>query len=133
MKPRKPKATEPSLRDRLSANFLAAFQADFEANGVAVIEQLRLKSPEKYAELGAKLIAAAEPPTEGVDFSKAKSMQDIGRGLLKQVGLDDPTDAQIEAAIVANDNLIDTLTTIAACDEIASREASYGVLHGEAN
>ena len=116
MKPRKAKASEPSLRDRLSANFLAAFQADFEANGAAVIEALRAESPAKYTEIAAKLIAAAEPPPDPNDFSKAKTIQDIGRGLLRQVGMadDDITDAMIDAAVEANNRLVDTLESIAA-------------------
>jgi hypothetical protein len=114
MKPRKAKASEPSLRDRLSANFLAAFQADFAANGVAAIEALRQKSPEKYSEIAARLIAATEPPSSD-DFGKAQSMQDIGRGLLKQVGLheDAITEQMIEQAIAANDALVARLEQIA--------------------
>jgi hypothetical protein len=65
MKPRKPKASEPSLRDKLSQNFLSAFESDFKQNGVAAIESLRQKSPEKYAEIAARLIAATEPKPEG--------------------------------------------------------------------
>src|SRR5262245_4386995 len=111
MKPRKPK-NEPSLRDKLSANFMVAFEADFAANGVNVIEQLRLRAPEKYAALAADLIRQAEPP-RGV-FSEAKSTEDIGRGLLAQVGLTDPTEQQIEMAIAANDRLVSELEAIRA-------------------
>jgi hypothetical protein len=115
MKPRKAKASEPSLRDRLSANFLAAFQADFEANGVAAIEQLRQKSPEKYADIAARLIATTEPGPD-IDFTKCKSIADIGRSLLRQAGMadDDITDAMIEVAVEANNRLVDTLESIAA-------------------
>jgi hypothetical protein len=113
MRPRKPpKSSEPSLRDRLSANFLAAFEADFAANGVAAIEQLRQKSPEKYSEIAARLIAASEPQPDG--FENARTMQEIGLNLLKSVGLpeDAATEAQIEQAIAANDAFIARLEAI---------------------
>ena len=53
-----------SPRDRLSADLLQNFAEDFAANGVAVIQALREKSPEKYAALAATLIAQAEEPSE---------------------------------------------------------------------
>jgi hypothetical protein len=52
---RKLKPEEPSLRAKLSTAFLEAFERDFAANGVAVIEALRNKSPDKYAEIAARL------------------------------------------------------------------------------
>jgi hypothetical protein len=112
MKPRKSKSTTPSLRDRLSDNFMKAFEADFAAHGVDVIEQLRLTAPDRYAAIATQLIASVEPPA-GI-FDKAQSMQDIGRGLLQQVGLTDPSEAQIEMAIKANDELVAKLEMIVA-------------------
>jgi hypothetical protein len=114
MKPRKSKGTEPSLRNRLSANFLAAFQADFQAHGAAAIEALRAESPAKYAEIASRLIAAIEPQPEG--FAACKTMNDIGRELLRQAGMadEDITDAMVEAAVEANNRLLDTLESIAA-------------------
>src|SRR5262245_1819757 len=113
MKPRKPK-NEPSLRDKLSANFMKAFEEDFSANGVGVIEQLREKHPDKYAELAAKLIASASPPVSV--FAEAKSMDDIAHGLLKQVGIDNPSERQLEAALKLHDKFIQELEMIAAVD-----------------
>jgi hypothetical protein len=75
MKARKAKATEPSLRERLSQSYLEAFEADFRAHGISVLEQLREKSPEKYAEIASRLIAASEPKPDG--FENAKTMQEI--------------------------------------------------------
>src|SRR5262245_60932565 len=112
MKARKPKSSEPSLRDKLSAKFMKDFEADFAANGADVIAELRTKSPEKYAEIAARLIAQAEPPS-GV-FDKAQNMDDIGRGLLAQVGLHDPSETQIQMAIAANDRLVAELEQIVA-------------------
>jgi hypothetical protein len=48
MKPRKPKAGEPSLRDKLSQAFLEALEADFREYGKSVIETMRLKDPTRY-------------------------------------------------------------------------------------
>src|SRR5262245_65602635 len=112
MKPRKPKATEPSLRDKLSAKFMTDFEADFAQHGTDVIQQLREKHPDKYAALAADLIRQAEPPS-GV-FDKAKSMEDIGIGLLKQVGINDPSEQQIEAALALHNRFITDLEMIAA-------------------
>jgi hypothetical protein len=61
MKVRKQKG---SLRDRLSADYLKAFQEDFAANGVAAIKSLRQESPAKYAEIASRLIAATTEPTD---------------------------------------------------------------------
>jgi hypothetical protein len=111
---RKPqsKANKPSLRDKLSANFLAAFESDFAENGVAAIEQLRLKSPEKYSEIAARLIAAVEPKPDG--FAECKSMPDVARKLLKSVGCDEAlvSDQMIEEALAANDAFIARLQAI---------------------
>src|SRR5262245_11964091 len=109
---RKSKANEPSLRDRLSAKFLQDFEADFQEHGTDVIQQLREKHPDKYAAIATQLIASAEPPS-GV-FDKAKSMEDIGRGLLAQVGLTDPSETQIQMAIAANDRFVAELEQIVA-------------------
>src|SRR5262249_18905643 len=65
MKARKPKTNEPSPRDKLAAGFLKAFESDFEAHGVDVIERLREKHPDRYADLAARLIATTEPKSDG--------------------------------------------------------------------
>jgi hypothetical protein len=110
---RKSKSSEqPSLRERLSARFLKDFDEDYAAFGADVIKQLREKHPDRYIEQAARLIAQSEPP--GGIFDKAQSMQDIGRGLLQQVGLTDPSEAQIEMAIKANDELVARLEMIVA-------------------
>jgi hypothetical protein len=67
MKSRKPETKEPSLRQKLAENLLRDFHNDYAAKGKAALETLREKSPEKYCELGARLIAAAEPKPEGVE------------------------------------------------------------------
>lgn len=56
----------PTLIDKLGDSFVSAFEVHFRTHGVSVIEQLRQKAPDKYVEIGAKLIAAAEqPPSPG--------------------------------------------------------------------
>src|SRR5262249_35275557 len=57
--------------------------------------------------------STAEPnTTNATDFKSAKSMQDIGRRLLQSMGLKEPDDASIQAAIEANDTFIDRLKAI---------------------
>jgi len=110
MKSRKPKAGEPSLRDKLSTAFVTALEADFDANGVTAIQELRTKSPEKYCEIAARLIAATEPRGDvGYD---CQTQQDIGRKLLQSVGFADPDEASIEDAVRANDDFIERLKSI---------------------
>src|SRR5262245_25884143 len=53
-----------------------------------------------------------EPPNTSVDFSSAKSMQDIGRKLMQSVGFASPDDVSIQAAIEANDAFIARLEAI---------------------
>jgi len=84
MKPKKPKASEPSVRDKLSAAFLKAFQSDFESFGIEAIEKLREENPAKYAEIASRLIAVVEPPLEG--FEGCRTPRDLGIALLKSVG-----------------------------------------------
>jgi hypothetical protein len=97
------KSTEPSLRDKLSENFLRAFESDFSVNGVEAITALRRESPAKYSEIAARLIAATEPKPNG--FEQAKTMHDLGRQLLLSVHCPEDliTDAMIDEAIILND------------------------------
>src|SRR5262245_17348764 len=113
MKPKKSKAAEPSLRDKLSANFMKAFEADFADNGVTVIEQLRQRSPEKYAELAAKLIAQSEPPDPN-DVNNAKTSEDLMRHALARMGVANPSETQVQMAVAANSRFMTELEQIAA-------------------
>jgi hypothetical protein len=47
-----------------------------------------------------------------VDFSQARSMQDIGRKLLQAVGFREPDDVSIKEAIKVNDEFIKELERI---------------------
>jgi hypothetical protein len=117
MKPRKPKSYEPSLRDKLSGNVMRALEDDFARNGVAALEQMRQSSPERYCELAAKLIAQAEPPDPN-DLSRARTSADVARIQLQGVGLQDPSDAQIERAMALISQFMTRLEMIAA-DQLA--------------
>src|SRR5262249_56013396 len=79
--------------------------------GGETIEKLRESHPDRYAEVAVKLIASATPPA-GL-FDKAQSFEDIGAGLLKSVGLNDPTPEQVAAAITENDRFVTALQLIA--------------------
>ena len=124
MKPRKPKAGEPSLRDKLSQAFLEALEADFRAYGKGVIETMRQKDPTRYAELAGKLILTAEQSPAGLDFKSAKSMQDIGKKLMQSVGMDERTITaeMVQAAIDANNEFIAQLEAIRDRHEVAEGE-----------
>jgi hypothetical protein len=103
---------EPSLRDRLSANLLAALEEDFRIHGVAVIEKMREAHPERYIETAAKLIMSAEPPQDGWD--SVQSIHEMGARLLESVGVprDAITETMVEAAIAAQDNFTAALAEI---------------------
>jgi tRNA G37 N-methylase TrmD len=113
MKPSKPKAAEPSLRDKLSKNFLEALEADFREYGKDVIEQMRTKDPTRYAELAGKMIMAVEPREQSLE--NARNMHEVAIALLKSVGFADPDDRSIEQAIQLNNKFIDDLQNIYQC------------------
>jgi hypothetical protein len=107
------KAQASSPRAKLTADLLAAVQADFAAHGRDVIEKMRQENPVKYAELASKLIAAEADPANPNSLKDANSMRDIGERLLRSVGLSDPDEAAIQAAIEANDTFVARLQAIA--------------------
>jgi hypothetical protein len=87
MRKSKKYADEPSIRDRLGADFVRALEADFQVHGINVIEQLREKSPEKYIEAVARLTPPEPIPVS--PYAETKSVRDVGRVLLQQVGMVD--------------------------------------------
>jgi hypothetical protein len=110
---RKPtKVGEPNLRELLSADVIAAFQADFKQHGAATVERMREKHPERYLDIAAKLIVAAEQPKDPKDFSDTESLRDIGIKLLEQIGLHEPTEDQIAAAVEENNIFVARLEAI---------------------
>ena len=105
----------PNLRDRLSEAFLKAFESDFAMHGLDTIVRLREKWPERYAELGAKLITQAEQPPDPTDFSTAKTQEEIVRRLLAQVGVPEEalTPDMLRLAEDANNDFVNRLLVIA--------------------
>src|SRR5262245_15678583 len=53
-----------------------------------------------------------QPPNTSVDLSSANSMHEFGKRLLQSVGLSEPDDVSIQAAIEANDAFIERLEAI---------------------
>jgi hypothetical protein len=107
------KTDEPSTRDRLSADFLEAFAADFKQFGAAAVVKVREENPAKYVETAARLIPQEPVPSD--PFAGAQSAQEIGRRLLLQLGLSEMalTDSMIDAAAAENERFIERLQQIA--------------------
>src|SRR5262245_28355935 len=103
---RKPQRDSRSPRDRLSQDFLRDLAADWAANGAAAVKAMREKSPERYVEATGKAIASAEEPDDDLSFRDCHSMQDIGKKLLRTVGLMEPNARQVNAAIKLNDKFV---------------------------
>ena len=105
----------PSTRDKLSSAFVDALEKDWAEHGIEVIQQIRLDNPVKYGELIARLIPMDANLVSTNNFSHCKSMEDIGRQLLLQVGVEEIaiTPSMIQAAIAANDDLVARLEQIA--------------------
>src|SRR5262245_38776385 len=111
---KKPKANEPSLRDKLSAKFDADLLADYEAHGREAIAKVREKYPENWVDAVGRRISANEPKADG--YGSCQSLREIGIKLLKEVGCDEfeMTEDMIEAAMAANEAFIERLKQIKA-------------------
>ncbi len=80
--------------------------------GVGVIEKLRANSPEKYAELAAKLVMQEQNTPDPSDNSTPKTSAQIAEKLLADVGLNVPSDADCDEALALYDQLISGLEAI---------------------
>lgn len=109
--PRKP-SPQGTPRLRLSASFLESLAKDFEKHRDEVIEALRKESPKAYAELVGRLIQTTDAPAEN-SFANCNSQRDIALRLLKSVGVDEPDEAAIQAAMEANETFLSRLDSIA--------------------
>jgi len=112
---KKPKPTEPSAKDKLSADFTKRLEAKWREQGDNVLDAAFKESPTKIAEMIARLVSSTEPHPEGLE--SAKNMHDVAVALLKRVGFNDPDPDSIERAIEANDNFINELQAIRAAAE----------------
>jgi hypothetical protein len=119
----KSQTSEPSLRDRLTSQFIEALEKDWTEHGASVIEAVREKAPAKYAELIVRL-APAEPHITGGqgDFSNAKTQQDIAKKLLADIGCTTPSDDMIEMAVTAQLRFVARLEEIVAEQEVPAGE-----------
>jgi hypothetical protein len=95
---------------------LADFVADFQEHGADTMKKVREDNPTKYLELATKLLpfVVALSPEAPSRLSDGQSMADIGTRLLQSVGIAEPSEAQVEAAILANDEFIAALEGIKA-------------------
>ena len=111
----KKKEQEESLLEQLSGP-LKDFVIDFKTHGKTVLEQARQNNPTKYLEMASRLAAlvASLRPEEPDGYSKANSMQDIGRKLLQSVGADETmlTDEHIAQAVEAKNTFVAQLEAI---------------------
>src|SRR5262245_26745837 len=112
---RKTQTSEPSLRDRLTSQFIEALEKDWAEHGTSIIEKMRLESPTKYAEIVSRLVVPTEQPPAPNDFTSCQSQQDIAIKVLNDVGVPDggATPSMIEAATEAQ------LMFVARLEEIA--------------
>ena len=98
---KKLKGNEPSLVDELSKP-LRGFVEDFKEHGNDALRTVRERNPEKYLELSTKLlplVAALNPASN--DITESRSHEDLGRALLRSVGVsDDDMDADAIAAAI---------------------------------
>src|SRR5262245_66563379 len=121
----KKKKQEESLLEQLSGP-LKDFVIDFKTHGKTVLEQVRQHNPTQYLLMASKLAAlvASLRPEEPDGYSKANSMQDIGRKLLQSVGADESmlTDDQIAQAIEANNAFVAQLEAIRDAADYSSEE-----------
>src|SRR5262245_61707821 len=121
MKPRKPKAAEPSARDKLGADFTKRLEEKWRQQGDEVLEAAFKESPTKIAELIARLVSTTEPKSDN-GFGSANSMEELGIRLLVSVGLnpDAATPEMIEAAVAAQEDFKSQLEAI--------RDAAQGAM-----
>jgi hypothetical protein len=112
---KKSKSDGIDLRQKLSADFVAALQADWAEHGPEVIQRIRQDNPVKYGELIARLVPMDANLSSANDFLQAKSMQDIARGLLREVGMreNEITDEMVRAVIESHDQFVARLEAIA--------------------
>ena len=109
------KSSEPSLRDKLTEKFIEALEADWQQHGTEIIQRLREKHPERYADIVARLTTPIEPPPVPASFHAGMSQSDIALRMLRDLGVPDggATPSMIEAATEAQLLFVATLERIA--------------------
>jgi hypothetical protein len=77
------------VRTKLSDTFVRALSNDFETHGNDIIEQLRLKHPERYAELVGQLIAGEQNAPDEKQKAAPTTTEGIARQALREIGMAD--------------------------------------------
>jgi hypothetical protein len=106
------KGGEPSLRDKLNAAYLEAFQADFAEHGIEAIREMRKSKPEKYCEIGQRLGTAAQEISNPNELHSNDSTREIAQKVLQSIGFAAPDEDSITAAVEANETYVATLEGI---------------------
>jgi hypothetical protein len=112
------KKSNLDFRHDLSNDFVRALAEDWKEHGAATIADVREKTPDRYCELVAKVVPKemliGSDRSSG-DYTACETMADIGRALLRQVGLPAAaiTSHMADQAAEANAVLIDRLEVIA--------------------
>jgi len=102
--------TQSNARIKLSADFINGLAEQYDLHGDEILDAVRKESPVKLAEIIARLVPQQPVPT-GL-FDDADSHQEIGRRMLRAVGMDDPSDEQITEAVAAHEELVAKLEAI---------------------
>ena len=106
--------SERSVRTKLSDNFVRALSNDFETHGNEIIEQLRLKHPERYAELVGRLIAGEQNAPDEKQKTAPATTEGIAREALREVGMadEDIDEADIRLGVDAYSQFLTKLEQI---------------------
>jgi hypothetical protein len=107
------KSDRVDLRQKLTADFVAALQADWGEHGKEIIEALRTRAPTKYAEILSPFMTPEPVPAPG-GFGQCPTMEDPPPALIAgRCYRHGHNPSMIEQAIAAHDALIDQLQGIA--------------------
>src|SRR5262249_52200521 len=105
-----PQPEQPNIRDALTTAFIEQLQKDFAEHGKEIIQKVREEAPSKYAELVLRLIPLEPRMLEAHD--KPKTSEDLARHLLRDHGLTEPTDQDIEETLLCYDRMNEALEFI---------------------
>jgi hypothetical protein len=106
------KTKTPSVRDKLSEQFLKALEEDFRLHGAKVLAEMREAAPERYAELAGKVITSAADPPDPNDLAGAETMHELALRMVRQIGFEAPDEASIHEAHAAVDSFVAALEVI---------------------
>jgi hypothetical protein len=106
------KSDQPSALDSLASRVAEALAKDWAEHGDEVIVRIREEDPVEYRKLIVRLVPQdALVPAPGA-YADCNSMADIGRRLLEQVGVIDPSEDQVARAVQVNNEFMGKLEAI---------------------